>query len=246
VPVNKSYRVRLEAIGTWLRVYVDGRRRLQVRDSTLKHGTVGFRTFFSRAEFDNVVVSPSPATTLLADAFDRGLSRWTLQPAANWSVVGSGTTAVLRQSVASGGARAISGIAYNYGIPEIADHVVSARARALSFTAAGAPFFGLIARYKDDANYTYLVVNRNGNVSLRKLNNGVIQVFDTAAFTVTTGVWYNLSLEAVGDRLRVYVNGSLVLEGVDPIVDQENTRGRYGLITSGASAEFDDVRVTEP
>ena len=118
----------------------------------------------------------------------------------------------------------------------------------MSFIAnpAQAPFFGLIARYQDDLNYMYLVVNRNGTVSLRKLNNGVIQVFDTAPFTVTTGVWYNLSLEAVGDRLRVYINGSLVLEGVDPVIDPNSTRGRYGLITSRAAVDFDDVRVTEP
>ena len=153
---------------------------------------------------------------------------------------------MLRQSVAAGDARAISGIVYDTLQPEVADHVVSARARARSFIATGAPFFGLIARYQDDLNYTYLVVNRNGTVSLRKLNNGAIQVFDSAPFTVTTGVWYNLSLEAVGDRLRVYINGSLVLEGVDPVIDSIGTRSRYGLITSRASVDFDDVRVTEP
>ena len=102
VPVNRSYRVRLEAIGTWLRVYVDGRLRLQARNSTLTHGTVGLRSYFARAEFDNVVVSPGAATTLLADAFDGSLSKWTLQPTGNWSIVGSGSTAVLRQSVRRG------------------------------------------------------------------------------------------------------------------------------------------------
>ncbi len=44
----------------------------------------------------------------------------------------------------------------------------------------------------------------------------------------------------------VYLNGALVLEARDGVVDLSNTRGRYGLITNAAAVDFDDVRVTQP
>jgi len=247
VTPNRNYHVRLEAVGTWLRVYIDGRLRLQARDTTFKQGSVGFRTHFAQAEFDNVLVSPNPALTLLADDFEEpGFLQWKTTPSANWSVVASGANHVLRQAVASGRTFAIAGIPYDAAQPEAADQIIAARVRAISFSSGTNPWFGLIARYRDNANYMLITVNRNGYITLSKINSGAVQVFDSALLTVTAGTWYALRLEAVDDRLRVYVNGSLALEGRDPVVDPASTRGRYGLITAGTAAEFDDVTVTQP
>jgi hypothetical protein len=247
VTPDRTYRVRLEAIGTWLRVYVDDRLRLQARDSALKHGSVGLKTYLARAEFDNVIVSPNPALTLLADNFeDPRFFEWKTTPSANWSVVAAGANHVLRQAVAAGRTFAIAGVPYDAAQPEAADQIVAARVRALSFSSGSNPWFGLIARYRDNANYTLITVNRNGYITLTKIDSGAVRVFDSALLTVTAGTWYALRLEAVDDRLRVYVNRSLVLEGRDPDVDPASTRGRYGLITAGTAAEFDDVTVTQP
>ena len=63
-----------------------------------------------------------------------------------------------------------------------------------------------------------------------------------AVLTVTPNTWYNVRLEAVGVRLRTYVNGRLVLEATDsqPVI------GRVGLVTSRAAADFDDIRAVIP
>lgn len=246
VTTSRSYRVRLEAIGTWLRVYVDGRLRLQARDSTHQRGGVGMKTSFAAAEFDNVLVSPNPLTTLLADDFEN-FSRfdWTTEPAANWSVVDIGANRVLRQSSTAGTSRAVAGIEFEAGEPELANHVVEARVRALSFGASDGRF-GLMARFRDNSNYTSAVLNRNGSIALRKNTNGAIQILDSATLAVAPGTWYTLRLETIDDRLRVYVNNALTLEARDASTDSSNTRGRYGLLTVGASAEFDGVNVTEP
>jgi hypothetical protein len=53
-------------------------------------------------------------------------------------------------------------------------------------------------------------------------------------------------MEAVADRVRVYFNDVHVLEARDTTTDSNNTRGRYGLLTVGTSAEFDDVVSKEP
>lgn len=247
VTPDRDYRVRLEAVGTWLRVYVDGNRLIQVRDTALTQGTVGLRTYWAQTQFDNVVVSPNPALRLWVDNFEgQVLQRWLLTPQGNWSNVASGGGRVIRQSVASGNARAITGVAVDEEVQGRADHIVEARARALSFISGQDPWFGLIARYVDDLNYTYITVNRNGYISLRKLVNGAIRVLDTSPLTVATGTWYALRLEAVGDRLRVYVNRRLTLEAIDTPGNPVEASGLYGLMTSRASAEFDDVRVTEP
>jgi hypothetical protein len=234
--VNRSYRVRLEAVGTWLRVYVDGVLRLEARDATHQRGSVGLRTAFARAEFDNVIVSPDPRTTLLFDDFEdaRLFSRiWSTAPAANWSIVDPGN-GVLRQAVASGTARAISGVEYDSAEPEQADQIVQARVRPTAFNTAADPRAGVIARFRDDANY------------ISATTNGAVQILDEAPLTVSTGSSHLMRLEAVGDRLRVYVNNVFMLEARDASIDPSNTRGRFGLLTAGAAAEFDDVRAAQP
>jgi len=252
VTPNRNYHVRLEAVGTWLRVYVDGRLRLQARDSTFKRGSVGFRTHFAQAEFDNVLVSPNPALTLLADDFQNPsstfhASTWVEQPDQNWSVVDAGDgNRVFRQSVAAGSVRAISGVEYETAQPEVADHVVEARVRATTFGTTTDPRFGLLARYRDSANFTFVTLHRNGRIVLGQLNGGSQKIFASVAATITAGTWYRLRLEAVDDRLRVYLNGEMRLDVRDGAVDPSNTRALYGLTTSATAADFDDVKVTQP
>jgi len=41
-------------------------------------------------------------------------------------------------------------------------------------------------------------------ISLRELVNGAIHVLDTATLNVQPDTWYQLRLEAIGDRVRAY------------------------------------------
>jgi hypothetical protein len=247
VPVNRSYRVRLEAAGTWLRVYVDGVLRLQARDSTHQRGSVGFKTAFARAEFDNVIISPNPETALLTDNFEDArlyAQTWSTMPAANWSIVDPGN-GFLRQAVASGTGRAISGVQPETDNDAPPDQIVAARVRPTTFNTAVDPRAGLIARYRDDSNYISATLHRTGFVRLRKTANGATTVLDQARLTITPGTQYSMRLEAIGDRLRVYVNNVLLLESRDAALINPGD-ARFGLLTAGAAADFDDVRVTQP
>ena len=222
----------------------------QAKDSTFQRGSVGFKTAFAQAEFDNVLVSPNPAVTLLADDFQDPTfhaQRWIEQPEQNWSNVEvGGGNRLFRQSIASGSARAISGVAYETAEPEMADHVVEARVRAINFGSTADPRFGLLARYRDSANFTFVTLHRNGRIVLGQLNGGTQKIFGSVAATIAAGTWYTLRLEAVDDRLRVYLNSAMRLDVRDAAVDPASTRGLYGLTTSATAAEFDDVRVTQP
>ena len=82
---------------------------------------------------------------------------------------------------------------------------VQARLRALSFSSGPNPSFGLIARYRNDADYTLLTLHRDGYLLLRQLNsNGVLRFVDRADRAISPGTWYTVRLEAIGDRLRVW------------------------------------------
>jgi len=236
VSLNRTYRLRLEAIGTRLRVHLDGRLLLEATDTSLKRGLAGLQMFRTAASFDNIIVSPNPQVALYATDFETWDDRFTKTGDGTWELATDGTR-VLRQTSTTTptGGRAIAGVA-------TADQSVQTRVKATAFDTAGNPWFGLITRYQDDSNYYYVTVRKANTLSLRRLVNGAVQELDVAPMTVSTGQWYTLRMESIDDAIRVYVNGELRLEAKDSTF----ARGRYGLMAYRTAASFDDVLITEP
>jgi hypothetical protein len=240
VPLNRPYRLRLESIGTRHRVYVNGAPLLDADDTALASGRAALLTHQSSAEFDNVVVSPTPATILYARDFTSSggpTDLWTFTGIGLWNNAVSGSERVFAQSSVAGAARAVAGVPTD-------DQSVEVRARPTTFagTGNGDRWFGVMARYVDDSNYYYLSLRNTNTASLRKLTNGVIQVLGTYSLPVSVGTWYQLRLEAVGAQIRGYVNGFLVAEATD----FTHARGTAGPITNRAAVDFDDYRATQP
>lgn len=231
--LNRAYNVRLEAVGTKLRLYVDNKLVLQATDTAHAQGRAGVMMYRTRADYDNVIVSPARLTTLVRDNFESGTSLWQASMG-SWGIVNDGTRTYMQHSLASGG-RAVTGVATG-------DQIVQTRVKAVGFGTSAEAWFGLMAHHVDDANYHYVTVRRNNTIALRKQINGVIHVLDSAPFTVTTGTWYTLRLETVGDQLRVSVNGKLLLEATDTSMRP----GRYGLATYQTAARYDDFVAVEP
>ncbi|WP_129648084.1 hypothetical protein [Peristeroidobacter agariperforans] len=242
---GQTYNVRLEAVGTRLRVYVNHQLRLEAIDSSLRHGQAALLTYRTQADFDNVLLTPNSLTPLFADDFYYGET--TL-----WNKTGDGTWVDppeaprepdlpdpyaeqrnLSQTSTVGGARAHTGVA-------TADQVFQVRARPNTLTPTG--WFGAMARYVDDGNYYYLKVGAAGEASIRKLVNGAIFELAKVPFAVTPNTWYTLRLEATGNQLRAYINDRFLLEATDT----SHATGKYGLVTYRAAATFDEVRVLEP
>jgi hypothetical protein len=239
VVLNRTYRLRVEAIGTLLRVYVDGRLALEKHDTALTHGHAGVRMYKAAADFDNVIVSQNPHLTLLdehnndsAYALER---HWNFAPG-SWSVDYSTGNPRIRQQNATGDASAVTVVNAN-------DQIIQTRATLNSFASgSGTRWFGIMARYVDSANYYYVTVRRENTISLRKMVNGTITVLDTAPLTVTPGSAYNLRLEAIGNSLRAYVNGNLLVEASDTT----HKSGKYGLVMYSAKATYEDFTAWEP
>jgi hypothetical protein len=237
VSLNRSYRIRLEAIGTRLRVLVDGALQLEATGAAISAGQAGIQMYRTSAQYDNVVVTPNPLLPLYVDDFEstRG-DRWTHSGNGNWSTVSDGSKVLLQSDTRmSTGARAITGIATE-------DQVIEVRVKPTTFDNSTNPWLGLITRYVDDNNYYYVTLRKDGNISLRKLVNGAIHILQTRPFTTRIGRWYKLRMESVGDKLRVYVDGVPTLQAQDATFD----RGKYGLMTYRTAAEYDDVNVHSP
>jgi hypothetical protein len=234
VTLNRAYRLRLEAVGTWIRGYVDGQLRVQARDALHKHGTPGVRMYRAATDYDDVAITPNPQITLFRDDFnDDPAQPWTTHNG-TWSEVADGSQ-VFAQTSLTGDGRVTSGVPAD-------DQAIQVRAKANTFAAGGERWFGVMARFRDERNFYYVTVRNTNQLSLRKLVNGTIFVLDTAPLPVSTGRWYSLRLEAVGSSLRAYVDGRLLAEASDT----SHTTGTYGLATYGTSAHFDDVVATQP
>jgi hypothetical protein len=236
VLLNRRYKLRLEAIGSHIKAYVDGQLVLEAIDQSLPRGTPGLRMFRFATDYDNVVISPNPQLSLLSDDFEQSGTHepWWFPRLGTWNEVAEGNGVVFEQSSLSTDGRITTDI-------DADDQAIQVRARATQF-AAGDRWFGLVSRLQDDQNFYYLTVRSSGAVSLRKLVNGQVAVLDSAAFPVSVGTWYTLRLEAIGTSLRGYVNGRPLVEAID----DDFAEGTYGLATSRATARFDNFRVTQP
>jgi pectate lyase len=95
------------------------------------------------------------------------------------------------------------------------------------------------ARATTSSNYYALVLTGSGGVQLIRRSGSAPAVLASGVAPVVVGAWHTLRLEASGTSLRGYVNGSVVVTATDSAF----SAGRVGVVTSYASASFDDVEV---
>jgi hypothetical protein len=223
VAPGQTFHINIESSGSHHAVDVDGQRIIRAYDRSLTHGHAGLRMYKAAADFDNVVVSPGPVSNLVyADRATMG---------GNWT----GTITNFQQTTVGATARRTSGVPRE-------DQVVQASIAVNSFANGGSPWVGLIARYEDAGNYYYVTARKNNQLSLRKLTNGAITELDTVPFTITPHTFFVLRLEAIGDRLRVYVNDELRIERTGA----EVVAGKVGVMTYLAAASFGAYAAYEP
>ena len=235
---GRTYRLRLESIGTRHRVLIDGQLVLDADRTGPTHGLAALATHDAQAEFDNVIVSPSLQTTMYANDFENeSAGPWAFSGLGFWNLW-NGASVVYNQSSVAGDAQA------SIGAPTD-DQIVRVRARLDTFaslTGAQERWFGVMARHVDDRNYYFLSLRNSNFVSLRKVVNGVTTTLATVPLAVSPATWYSLRLDAVGDQLRGYVDGKLLVEAADAT----HARGTSGPVMFKAAADFDDFSAIQP
>ena len=120
------------------------------------------------------------------------------------------------------------------------DQLVEADANMINFSGTNR-FMGVVARYRDPANYYYFILRTNNTWELKRLVDNVSLTLATGAVTVNTGTWYTLSLEVIGSTLKAYLNGVLL----GSATDTSHPSGRAALLQNYARVQFDNV-VADP
>lgn len=248
VALNRTYRVRLESFGANHRVYIDGVRVLEANDTALIAGKPALLTSRAAADFDNVMVSPSWTTTMYAEGNGPVYSPpetgaqptpWIYSGTGQWYWTYEGANALFRQTSNTGDARA----AFDPGINQVVDQIVEARVRVNSFgTGTGEKWVGLMANYTEPQNFLYMSLRSSNVVTLRRVEGSRVRQIGTVVMPVALNTWYQLRLDAVGNHVRAYVNGKLLIEAVEP----HPWAGNGGIVTYKAAADFDDFREIQP
>ena len=220
VSVGQSYRIGLEASGTHLLVCVDGQIVIRGWDPQLTHGRAGLRMYRAAADFDNVVLTPGPFSDLT----------WAKREAT------AGWYETIYQTATDGLARLTS------GYPTLDAVVQASISVPWSSGITERAWAGLVVRYVDAGNYYYVTARQSGQLSLRKLTNGAITVLGTVPFQIEQDQFFLLRLEAIGDKLRVYVNDVLRLERTGASL----VPGKVGLATYRTAASFFYYTAYEP
>jgi hypothetical protein len=237
VALGATHRIRLEAVGDHIRVLVNNRPVIRVRDSALAGGgRPGIMMFRTQADYDNVLVNQNPAFTALLDDFQLINFDWHIA-AGTWNRVDTGTSWVRRQSDLTGGARLLA-IGETFG-----DQIIEADLRPTQFSGTDR-WFGPVARYRDDANYHYVTLRTSGSLQIRKLVDGAAQTLASVPFTVQPNVSYRVRLEAIGTSLRVYVNGVLRAEATDPSITP--VASTAGVAMYKTALDLDNVVIAQP
>src|SRR6266446_2346662 len=102
---------------------------------------------------------------------------------------------------------------------------------------------GLVFRLNDPNNYYIVRANAlENNYRLYHVVNGRRSQFAGANLKVTSGEWHELRVEAVGNKITCYYDGSKKIEATDGTFRDV---GKIGLWTKADSVtSFDDLKVT--
>jgi hypothetical protein len=111
-------------------------------------------------------------------------------------------------------------------------------------------YLGAMCRYRDDANYYYLVIGADGYYSIGKIANGenISLTENGTSSAILTGQAENsLRVECTSDILALYANGELLAQ----VQDGDFSSGDVGLLagtldTPGANIRFTNFYVTQP
>ena len=246
--VGQSMAVAVDATGDRLQVRVDGTRIFDVRDATHAAGQFGlYSANNSGARFEEVVVKRPPleAYALFSDRFLAG-------DLTGWTVVNDGTTGgPSAWAIDAGAVRQTSGIftppddrntLSKRGTNLVAgdavwtDIVLSARLQPGSDDT-----LGLLFRYTDTNNcYRFSMDRQRGYRRLVRIVGGVFTRLWEDTFAYTTGRAYEITIAAIGQELRGYMDGVLMFA----VTDATRPAGRIGLYCwANQDARFSNVRV---
>lgn len=246
--VGDSFSLTVEVVGSRISAYKGNERLFEITDNAHLAGRIGLYCWANTgARFERVEVR-KPAL----EAFALFKDGFALDDISGWSIINEGTQfgpsvwttldGWLRQStdiftppidrdtLTKQGTRAVA------GDPAWTDIIISVRLRSLDDDAIGVLF-----RHIDNNNYyRFSMDSQRGYRRLVKNTGGTFTLLWEDDFSYEVGRTYELTVLAVGDRLRGYIDGVPVFV----VDDSDHASGQIGLYCWGNNdARFSCVRV---
>jgi len=128
-----------------------------------------------------------------------------------------------------------------YTGPELKDLRLSVKCKPVA--GKGDQGCGIVWRLKDKDNYYITRANAlEDNVHLYRVIAGRRERFAGWDGKAASGVWHELAMEMTGDRIQVFFDGKLVIDGHDGTF---RDAGKFGVWTKADSIiQFDDLTAT--
>lgn len=176
-----------------------------------------------------LTVPPASASTLFTEDFEAGAPSGWSTAGGDWAVVEDGSKAY-RQSKGTGQAARIFA-----GEATWTDYAVRARVRAIEVDAGG--FAGVAIRASGPTTLYRLVLTSTGAAELQAVRGSDVTVLGSAPVASPIGAFHTLEVRAASTTVTGWVDGVQVGSGTATVA----ARGRLGLVTSLATATFDDI-----
>jgi hypothetical protein len=170
-------------------------------------------------------------TASLSDTFEDGDTAGWSKSGGSWAVVTDGTKALRQSDTGTALARMFD------GDTGWTDYTLQAQVKALDLTRSGASA-GIAARASGSHQFDRLVL-ASGTARLEEVRGSAVTVLGSAALSSAASGFHQLRVDVSGSKVLGYVDGTLVASGTTTL-----TGGRIGLLTTNASASFDNVSVT--
>ncbi len=125
------------------------------------------------------------------------------------------------------------------------DQIFEADVKVLAFGGVGTgDVVSLLGRFGNIDNYYALALRPDRRLAIRARVGGTppASIKTSADFGITTGIWYRLRFELVGNSLKAFVDGILRAE----VQDDRLAKGTVALAGTNSAALFDNVRVSAP
>ena len=228
---TKPVDLRIEAVGSSIRVYADGIKQIHQPDSSFVCGYVSLSTLGTVAEYDDFSIQQ---VLLPVESFVDDFSSGTISSA--WAAVG-GIWSVSSGAVTQSGATGCAQLVLTNQMVSSAECSVNVK------LGSGNGWAGLLLRKNSVAglpwNEGYLVaVKPDGTVFLYKTGTVLKQYSSGLSFTTEPA---QLCVRTVGHKIQVWLNGGLVIE----YYDETFAEGWLSLVSFSQAAEFDDVGLKE-
>jgi len=207
-------------------------------------GSILLGTWATQVEYDDVVVTDPDGNVLLSEDFEsaNSLRRWS-PSRGNWSVEGG----VLKQKSSDTDVR----LFFPEG-NEWTDYILTLKARKTGGNEG--MLIGFAVKGYDDYYWWNIGGWNNTLTAVEQAIGGVKSIVgETSNRTVTTGVWYNIRIEAIGGTYRCYLDDILIHEWtespVDPLFsvttyDEESGELIVKVVNTAAEAKVTELRLT--